>query len=80
MNSSQVIMSLFFYQKEGLDIEGKKKFDKEYRTENPTEVLYLRECGIPYTFVKKDEHGITVYKYKKNYRLFDTLKNFYKNF
>lgn len=59
-------------------MEIKKIFDKEYSTQYPTEVMYLREAGIKYTFVKT-EHGITTWKFEKNYRLFDALKNFYKN-
>lgn len=55
-----------------------KKFDKEYSTQWSLEHIFLKECGIPYTFVKT-ENGITTWKYKKNYRLFDALKNFYKN-
>ena len=55
-----------------------KKFDKEYSTSYTLEYLFLKENNIPYTFVKT-ENGITVWKYKKNYKLFDTLKNFYKN-
>lgn len=54
-----------------------KKFDKEYSTQWSLEYLYLKENGIPYTFVKT-ENGLTTWKYKKNYKLFDTLKNFYK--
>lgn len=55
-----------------------KKFDKEYSTQWSLEHMFLKESGIPYTFVKT-ENGITTWKYKKNYRLFDALKNFYKN-
>ncbi len=55
----------------------KPVFDKEYSTQYPLEQLFLTECGIKYTFVK-EINGITTWKYKKNYKLFDTLKNFYK--
>lgn len=55
-----------------------RKFDKEYATQWTLEYMYLKECGIKYTFVKT-ENGITTWKYEKNYHLFDALKNFYKN-
>lgn len=38
---------------------------------------YLKEHGIRYAFVKTDEKGITVWKYKKNYLLFKALTDFY---
>lgn len=66
----------YFLRKGDVDIE--KKFDKEYQTQWSLEFLYLKECGIPYTFIKTD-NGITTWKYRKDYRLFDALKNFYKN-
>lgn len=55
-----------------------KVFDKEYATQWSLEHMYLDKCGIKHTFVKVN-NGITTWKYKKNYRLFDALKNFYKN-
>jgi len=64
--------------KSEVSILDNKRFDKEYSTQYSTEMMYLKECGIPYTFVKKVD-GVTVWKYHKSYRLFDTLKNFYKN-
>lgn len=66
-----------YFLREG-DVDIEKKFDKEFSTQWNLEFLYLKECGIPYTFVKT-ENGITTWKYLKNYRLFDALKNFYKN-
>lgn len=54
------------------------KFDNEYGTQNYEEVQELARCGIRYTFVKSQE-GSTVWKYKKNPRLFEILKNFYIN-
>ena len=35
--------------------------------------------GIRYTFVKVDENGQTIWKYKKTPQLFESLKNFYVN-
>lgn len=54
-----------------------KKFDKEYSTQYLKEVEYLKSKGIKYSFVKKVDE-INVYKYKKSYYLFETLKDFYK--
>ena len=53
-----------------------KKFDKEYSTQYPLEVKYLKKHGIKYTFVKI-VNGITVYKYSKTSALFETLALFY---
>ena len=54
------------------------KIDNEYATQFVDEHQYLRSCGIKYTFVKT-ENGVTIWKYKKTPRLFETLKNFYIN-
>ena len=54
------------------------KFDNEYGTQNYDEVQELERCGIRYTFVKTVD-GNTVWKYTKNPRLFEVLKNFYIN-
>lgn len=54
-----------------------KKFDKEYQTSYVAEYLYLRSCGIPYVFIK-NIGGITVWKYRKDSKLFDALKRFYE--
>lgn len=56
----------------------KKLFDMEYSTQNRKEVLFLRSCGIQYTFVKTI-HGISLYKYTKTRELFDALSIFYRN-
>lgn len=53
-------------------------FDKEYSTQFVDEYLYLKNCGIRYSFVKA-ENGITTWKYKKTPELFEHLKNFYVN-
>lgn len=55
-----------------------KKFDKEYSTQWYTEVAYLSDHGVPYEFVKLNEQGITVYKYKKTEKLFRTLCDLYE--
>ena len=59
-------------------IENIKKFDKEYGTQYPIEYLFLKESGINYTFVKTDNNGLTVWKYKKTEALFLALAKFYK--
>ncbi len=51
----------------------------EYSTQWREEFLYLRSCGIKYTFVKTDENGVTIWKYQKTPQLFEALKNFYIN-
>lgn len=51
-------------------------FDKEYATHLQSEVAFLRECGIRYSFVKT-ESGVSVYKYKKTPELFSALESFY---
>lgn len=56
----------------------KKGFDREYRTDSMKEVEFLRNVGIPFTYVKV-ENGITVYKYKKTGELFRQLSVFYEN-
>lgn len=55
-----------------------KKFDKEYKTQFPAEVKFLKSNGIDYVFVKK-ENGIDTYKYSKTSKLFRTLAIFYEN-
>lgn len=53
-----------------------KKFDKEYSTQYKKEVEYLSNIGIKYTFVK-NINGISIYKYKKSAKLFESLQIFY---
>ena len=71
-------VSLNFYAWEVFEI-AVKRFDKEYSTQWNTEVLYLTSRGIRYAFVKENENGITVYKYKKTKKLFDALSSLYGN-
>lgn len=54
-----------------------KSFDKEYSCSWLREQQFLTENGIRYTFVKTID-GVTVWKYTKNYKLFSTLAEFYK--
>lgn len=54
------------------------EFDKEYATMWKREMLFLREKGIRYTFVKKTQNfRIPVYKYEKTPELFEALQEFY---
>lgn len=53
-----------------------KKYDKEYQTQFPAEVKYLREAGINYCFVKKI-NNVDTYKYEKTSELFKALMFFY---
>lgn len=53
-----------------------KKFDKEYSTQFVPEMLFLKQHGIKYTFVK-EIYGVTTYKYKKTPELFHFLEIFY---
>lgn len=60
--------------------EKKKKkvpFDREYATSYRSEVKWLAEHGIRYEFVK-EVNTISVYKYKKNSKLYEVLSDFYK--
>ena len=54
----------------------KKLFDSEYSTQWRDEVDFLKENGINYTFVKRN-NGISTYKYKKTSELFLKLAYFY---
>lgn len=53
------------------------KFDKEYSTQYIEEMYFLRKKGIKYTWVYMNEDGITVWKYKKEKRLWDALSEMY---
>ena len=45
------------------------KFDKEYSTSYIDEMLFLREKGIRYTWVYVNEDNVSVWKYKKEKKL-----------
>ena len=53
------------------------KFDKEYSTQYKEEMLFLRDKGIKYTWVYINEDGISVWKYKKEKKLWDALSEMY---
>lgn len=53
-------------------------FDAEYSTQNKKEMLYLRSCDIPYTFINV-HNEYPIYKYKKSKELFEALAVFYRN-
>lgn len=54
----------------------KKLFDSEYSTQWRDEVDFLKENGINYTFVKRN-NNISTYKYEKTSELFSKLTYFY---
>lgn len=60
-------------------MENKSKWDKEYSTSFIDEVTFLKQCGIRYTWVYTNENGISVWKYKKEKRLWDALSLMYSN-
>ena len=53
-------------------------FDREYATTYKSEVRWLAQHGIRYTFVK-EINTLTTYKYKKNSKLYQCLADFYKS-
>ena len=55
------------------------KFDKEYSTSYVEEMQFLRDKGIRYTWVYKNEDEISVWKFKKEKRLWDALSEMYSN-
>ena len=57
----------------------KVKWDKEYATSYMDEVVFLRSKGIRYTWVYTNDDGISVWKYKKERKLWDALSQMYSN-
>ena len=55
------------------------KFDKEYSTSFIEEMKFLRERGIRYTGVYENEENVSVWKYKKEKKLWDALSEMYSN-
>ena len=55
------------------------KFDKEYSTSYVEEMQFLRDKGIRYTWVYINEENVSVWKYKKEKRLWDALSEMYTN-
>lgn len=53
------------------------KIDHEYTCNWAEEMNFLANKGIRYEFVKTNNEGITIWKYKKNSRLFNALAEFY---
>ena len=43
------------------------------------EVVWLRSHGIRYVWVYRNEEDITIWKYKKNYELWNCLAQMYKH-
>lgn len=58
---------------------GNKLWDKEYATSFYDEVMFLRKRNIRYTWVDKNDNGISVWKYKKTRELWLALADMYKN-
>ena len=58
-------------------MEKKNKWDKEYATSFLDEVLFLKSKGIRYTWVYTNDDDISVWKYKKEKRLWDALSEMY---
>ncbi len=56
-----------------------KIYDKEYATQFKNEMMYLKECGIPYSWVIQNDSGVSTWKYKKTVELFTALAKFYEN-
>lgn len=55
------------------------KFDKEYSTSFIEEMKFLRDKGIRYTWVYINEEKVSVWKYKKEKKLWDALSEMYSN-
>ena len=55
------------------------KWDKEYSTSFINEVTFLKSMGIRYTWVFTNAHGVSVWKYKKEKRLWDALSKMYED-
>lgn len=55
------------------------KWDKEYSTSFIDEVAFLKTKKIRYTWVYKNDSGISVWKYKKEKSLWDALSEMYSN-
>ena len=68
----------FFYEM-GNVMERKTKWDKEYSTSFYDEVIFLKTNGIRYTWVYTNDDGVSVWKYKKEKKLWDTLSEMYSN-
>lgn len=56
-----------------------KEWDMEYSTSFLDEMLFLKRNGIRYTWVYTNRFGITVWKFKKEKKLWDTLSKMYSD-
>ena len=61
-------------------MENKSKWDKEYATSFLDEVVLLKSKGIRYTWVYMNEDKVSVWKYKKEKRLWDALSEMYSKY
>lgn len=57
----------------------KTKWDKEYSTSFINEVTFLKSKGIRYTWVFTNDDGVSVWKYRKEKRLWDALSEMYSD-
>lgn len=60
-------------------MEKKNIWDKEYQTSFFDEVVFLKSKGIRYTWVYTNENNISVWKYRKEKRLWSALAEMYSN-
>ena len=60
-------------------MEKKNVWDKEYATSFIDEVAFLKSKHIRYIWVYKNEDGVSVWKYKKEKRLWDALSEMYSD-
>lgn len=58
----------------------KTRWDKEYATSFINEVTFLKSKGIRYTWVYTNEDGVSVWKFRKEKRLWDALSEMYSDF
>lgn len=56
-----------------------KAFDFEYATQFKKEMLYLKDHGFDYTFIRRTpDYKIPTYKYTKTPQLFRAVADFYE--
>lgn len=60
-------------------MEKKNIWDKEYQTSFLDEVLFLKSKGIRYTWVYKNDDDLSVWKFRKEKRLWSALAEMYSN-
>ena len=69
----------YFFGNLGDYMNRQRVYDKEYATQFKAEMMYLKECGIPYSWVIQNDSGVSIWKYKKTVELFTALAEFYQN-